>query len=554
MTPTPPLRGPGRSLLAACALAVACWAAPPCPAADGPGVSDGSAYAVATVTYVSGSSVYIDAGRDQGLFVGDVLEYVVDGRVVATFEITDVSSGKAAARPVGDAAVTDVAVGARLRYLPSLPAVEARDEDEATERAKEKRERRRTGRRPLRGRVGVRYLVTRTEVEGATTEYAQPSLDLRLRGEQLGGGPWGLDVDARSRRSIRSFADGSSESEGRTRVYRAALRFDRDAPGWHMTLGRQYNAAFSGISLFDGVSAAYETSRTSVGIFTGTQPDPVDFGYDDRIREHGVYFEVRNAPGGSGPDRPAARWSFGTGAIGSYDSGEINREYLFLQGRFASKRLNLYANQEIDYNRDWKIDEGEDTISPTSSFVSLNLAATSRLSFNAGYDNRRSVRLYRDFVSPVTEFDDTFRRGVWVGTVARVGDHVSLGVDARRSSGGDAGDANSYTGRFNVSRVTSRRLDFRLRVTSYDSPLLEGRLSSLDIGVPFGRRVHLRVGGGLRNEDLVDGAASERDNLTWYDVDLDIDVGKRWYVILSGSRTDGPETVDQLYLSVLYRF
>ena len=52
-----------------------------------------------TVTYVVGSSSYVDIGSDDGLRVGDPLELLQDSEVVATLTVTEVSNRRASCTP-----------------------------------------------------------------------------------------------------------------------------------------------------------------------------------------------------------------------------------------------------------------------------------------------------------------------------------------------------------------------------------------------------------------------------------------------------------------------
>ena len=72
-----------------------------------------------------------------------------------------------------------------------------------------------------------------------------------------------------------------------------------------------------------------------------------------------------------------------------------------------------------------------------------------------GFDSRRSIRLYRDFVSPVTEFDDRYRRGSWIGADRRA-------------------DATTLT--LGLRRLTTISLDLSTRSTRYTNAQLEGWL------------------------------------------------------------------------------
>src|SRR2546425_10523833 len=91
-------------------------------------------------------------------------------------------------------------------------------------------------------------------------------------------------------------------------------------------------------------------------------------------------------------------------------------------------------------------------ISLTSTFAVFQYHATQDLTLDAGFDNRRNVRLYRDVVNPETAFDDTYRQGAWAGMWLQLARRFRLGLDARFSSGGPAGGAHPHTPSFRADR------------------------------------------------------------------------------------------------------
>lgn len=491
----------------------------------------------AHVTYVTGQSIYLDAGSAEGLQPATRLELLRDGERVAVLSIKEVSTHRAVCAIVERFA--DPAIGDEVHFeAATLPAASAKA-DTPTPRAA-----RRKGSGGIRGRIGMRYLVIedRRSTEGG---FSQPALDLRLDGRNLAGGPWSFAVDARTRRTYRNTT--GAEDESRTRLYRmAATRRAADRP-WSVTVGRQYSPRLAALSIFDGVSAEYQARRWSAGMITGTQPDSKDFGFSSAIREHGFFFRFAGLS-------TAKRWEVISGAIGSYTEGEINREFLYLQGRYTGRRLWAYLAEEIDFNRDWrKAIEGE-SLSPTSTFVSLGYEVSRAVSLRAGFDNRRNVRLFRDRVTPVSEFDDQFRQGAWAGAWLRFLKHLRLGLDGRINGGGSAGDAESYSATFGMDGLTSRNFGVRTRVTSYNNDQVEGWLYSLDLSVLATRGTHLTFSAGHREEDNLITVPLE-NAVDWYGVAADIALGRRWYLLVEVERTDGDlEEVDQYYTTLSYRF
>jgi hypothetical protein len=502
--------------------------------------SDGEAVGTRTarVTYVVGSSVYIDAGQTEGLGEGHRIKVVRDGQAIAILTVTYLSTHRASCSV--ESSSVPIEVGDLVRFA-TTEAVESPSLDFVPSEAPRAVGRRR--RIEIRGRVGVRYLVVKER--GSSNEgFSQPALDLRLRGSAVGGSPIDLAVDVRSRRTYRA---AGINDDSRTRVYRLAMSWN-EGRGLRLTLGRQYSPTLASVNIFDGLMLDLNRNRWSAGFFSGTQPDASDFGYSSSLREHGAYFQIRQRIPGP------RRWSFTTGAVGSYRDGEINREFVYFQGLFHSRRLSAYVAQEVDYNRGWKAEAGESTLDATSSFVNLRYKVWHGLTLVGGYDNRRNPRLHRDLVTPETDFDDSFRQGVWVGAGLDIGNHVYMGASARSSSGGTSGEADAYTATLGVRGLTRWGLALRSRSTNYTNDQTQGWLHAVSFGMSPGSRVHVDFFGGIRDDEVVfDPQLDAR--LTWYGIDLEVTLAQRLFLLLSAERDDGDlEEYDQLYSSLSYLF
>lgn len=498
----------------------------------------------AHVTYLATSTVYVDAGSDQGLAEGDLLEVVRNGAVIAQLRVFVVASHKAGCRREMEGA--PIAVGDTVRYRPSTaataPAVTTGTggPSRAAAPLDVSQRLRRFG---LSGRIGARYIMVRQP--DADFSSHQPGLDLRLSGNDLGGSGGGVDVDVRAYRTYRSTGSGSSESESSNRVYRANVSWNPRTVPLHLVLGRQFSPSLATISIFDGPLAEYVGDGFSVGALAGTQPDPVNYGVNTDIREYGTYAELRNRVGAE------QRWGATLGLIGSYDKTAINREFAYLQGRYNDRIAALYVAQEIDLNRGWKRDEGESTVSPTSTFAFGRLQAEEHVSIHAGYDNRRNVRLFRDHVTPVTEFDDRYRAGYWVGTDGRLG-WARIGGEVRFARGGSGGSADAYSLTLGAVRVTPLRLDLRGRTTRYTSDRAEGWLHACSAGLPVADWIAASVNGGLRDETSRLAGGSDTQ-LGWYGLDIDVTLGRHWFFLVSMERTHGDGDNEQVYTALSYR-
>ncbi len=510
---------------------------------------DTSTVRSASVTYVSGSSIYVSAGRADGLVEGQELSVVRHDSTAATLKVVFLSSRQSSCEVVRGA--TDIAVGDQVRYTPTASSGAGQQVAAA-----------RTASRPhrlsgpgLHGRVGGRYLLSQTSPSSGG--FNQPSLDLRLDGSGLGGSPFGLAVDLRTRRTAATRSDGSSTVDGHTRVYQAALLWNAPGDRFRMSAGRQYLTAVTWVSLFDGALVEFGGSHLTFGAFGGVEPDKVNLGLSREVQDFGGYVQLHNKPGRGTP------WSFTTGAVGSYAGGKSNREFAFAQASVSSRVVSLYALQEIDYYRPWKVSLGENTISPTSTYLNGAFRPTRWISFNGGYDNRRSVRLYRDATNPAIAFDDAYRQGVW-GGLSLIGHRARVSGDVRFSDGAGAGKATSYTGSFGLDRFTPLHLSLTSRATWYQSRTSadslgatlrnNGQIYTLRLGGDPWQAIHVDLEGGLRKDNNPHNSPPS-STITWYGLDLDVSLARSWFLSLSGQREKSPGfTTTLFYSSLTWRF
>lgn len=489
----------------------------------------------ARVTYISGESVYVDAGKDQGVVDGGEFRIVREGVTVARLKVVYLSARRSSCTILDQS--TDILVGDTALYEPREAA------PEETPQASRSRGRRSS---PIRGRVGVQFLSVNNRA-AMQSDFDQPALNLRMSGHDLGGSGVGLDVDVRARQTNRTLSDGSADDDSRTRVYRMAVDWSGADVPVRITVGRQFQPAMASLSIFDGVSAAWSGGRWSAGILTGSQPDGSDFGLSTDVKEHGAYFQYRRT------GEQGRKLALTTGLIGSYEESEINREYLYLQSIYTTRKLALYLTEEVDFNRGWKKELGESSVDSSATYLNLRYRLTDGFSVRAGYDNRRNVRLYRDRETPETEFDDDYRTGVWAGTSYRFAGHYRVGADYRNSTGGTRGDSDQVTGTFGVYGLTHRSIGGGLRLTHYSSDLLAGDLVSAYGSVNLSQAVRLQVSAGIREEE--DSFDSGPQQETWYGLDLDWQLGRRWYVLGSWNRETGDlEAIDTLYTALSFRF
>jgi hypothetical protein len=512
------------------------------------------------ISFISGTEIYIAAGRQDGLVEGSEVVVIRGDSVVATLRVKFLASHKADCELMQGTA--DLVLGDKVRFHRHVAPQQIASATPIVPRA------RRLSGQGLHGRIGSRYLraTTSTEAPGqpvGSNGFNQPSLDARLYGLAIGGTPLGLALDLRARQTTTSSA-GNTTVDGHTRAYQAVLFWNAPDAKFRAAAGRQYLTYISSIGLFDGGLMEVNGRHTSFGAFAGFEPDAATLDFSSTVHDYGAYLTMHNAPGGM------TATAFTLGAVGSYEGGTQRREWGIVQANVSNRYLSLYLLQEIDYYRPWKLvgpNAESSAFSFTSQFANVSARPKPWLSINATYDKRRNVRLIRDFTNPETNFDDAYREGYGMG-FQYAGRQFYLGGDWRRSTGATVLDANSYTATFGANRVAPLSLGFSFRATWYqnqnDSSAVNpgaaqttGHLYSGHISADPVTLVHLDLNAGIRQE--ANPVYTQLQKSSWYGLDVDVAMARQWYFSFSALRQQDPanpgtSTLTQLYGGLTYRF
>ena len=529
------------------------------PAAPAPAVVPQSAAAqqaaagrprMARVTFLTTVSVYIDAGTSEGLAEGSRVDVLHGGTSVAELRVAFISSHQSSCQVVSKTAT--LAVGDSVRFTPIATPGNSDSSAALAARSVPKPQvpgaTARSGYGRLRGRIGLYYLTVQQQ-DSFGGRFSQPSGDIRLTGGGLGGTPLGLVADLRTRRLVQALPGAPNSTTDQTRVYQALLYWQTPGSPLRITTGRQYAPGITSVGLIDGGAVELSQPAWDYGVFGGMSPDPISLGFSgDSLTQLGGFIRRHNRLGS------LSHWSVTAGASGSYVSWHTNREFFYAQGNYQSRRLSLYAVQEIDYYRPWRrAGTNEKMLSPTSTFANVQYQVTDAVSVNAGVDNRRNVRLYYYVVNPAILFDDTFRRGVWAGASARFAGHFQIAFDARTNHDDTNGDANTYTLGLGANRLTPIGLSLRSRSTRYTIGPRQGWLNSITLGLePFGRS-SIQLTSGWRTES--DTSTAPALNVRWLSADVDVNLTRSLFAILSAYRERGGiQAHDLLYSGLSFRF
>lgn len=368
----------------------------------------------AVITYVSGSSAYLGAGKEQRLAVGDTVTFEKAGKPTGRGVIAAVS-GHSALVPFGAKdsipAVGD-SVTVRLWRSPE-PALSPLRSVRASIAAT-------SGSPVITGRIALQYFGMRS-ADGFSTSL--PTVMANLTMPALFGSSVSFTLHGRVSREL---ADASqftfSQTRTNVRIYDAAFRSESRGNGFGFGIGRVTPRYAGGLGPLDGVEAFVRSGRITAGLLGGLQPDYTTSGIDTYRQKAALFVNYGwNTGENSGGDVTAAYGRL-------MYRGILDRDFGYLQSNVRlGTTLFLYQSTEIDITG---LKGTERTNQPrlTNTFVNLSLTPVDWLTLDGGYDATRMVYyLESQQVRSDTIMDNTVRQGIRGGLQIRLPLRIQVG-------------------------------------------------------------------------------------------------------------------------------
>ncbi len=510
----------------------------------------------ARVSYVTGGSVYVDAGEAEGLRAGDSLGVLRGGARIAGLLANYVTFHRAVCDTAWTAAA--VQVGDSVFFSPHVIAVPpapvavappgSAPRDSARGRAAAG-----LGRPAgLHGRLGARLFAVTTDGGGRLT---QPGGDVRLEGTELGGSPLEVAADFRGQHVVSRPAGGATVTDTRGALYRLTLGVRSADDRRRVTVGRMVAPGLASLSLFDGALAESRGARWDLGAFAGVQPEPLRLRFASDVVQGGAFARWHTTTA-------TVRRTLLAGLASSTSHGRPDRDFAFLQGDYGDRTVRASLQQEVDINRGWRRERGGSALTASGTHADLTLhlrppglarGPARRITVFGGFDSRRNVWVYRDRATPETEFDDRLRQGAWAGLALDGADHLRLSGDARVSTIAGGERQTGWSAAIEGSRLGAANLGLRARIARLTGAGLVNLLASVGAGLDPSDWAHLEVTGGLRRTH--DDVAALTDEVRWEGVDLDVSLPRRTYLDASFENDHGgADPSRQVYASLSWRF
>lgn len=492
------------------------------------------------VRYINGPNVYIKGGREAGLAEGAILVLKQDPTkaegdpsnkaigpgIVARLKVVSVASTSAvcevvtSARPlaVGDVVtlpdtevekVVEKDTLGNTRKYPMVIAFTAGDPlDEEVRNA--------IPRPPLpevnmaRGRIGFDVSLIQQIGQGGGSS-KQYGVVARVDFSRLFGTHWNLTGYWRGEKQVSGAPSQPSIQDLINRTYLMSLAYINPDSHWTAGVGRLYLPWASSLETIDGAYVARNlTSKTLIGTFAGSTPNPAAWDYDPQRRIGGSFF---NAHGGS-YDRfhYSTTAGFGLALI----NWKTDRPFVFTENTFSFKRyFTLFEAMQVDRPTP-NPSEPAVGMGIGESLVSMRVQVHPRVAIEVSDTYFRDVPTYDPNLVGTGLLDKYLYQGLNGGVRATFPLHLTGYFSVGRSS--DSSDTKSSLNELvgvTMANIWKTGLQADARYSKFNSAFASGTYRTITLSRDLGERFMLNLQGGsyIYNSSLAANSNSNFINL-----------------------------------------
>ncbi len=372
------------------------------------------------INYISGKTVYVAAGKANGIHQGDTLKVYHNKRFIGMLKVEYVARHSASCSILQ--ASIPLKKGFPVGYIPHKTVVKQQKPSPAQPTPAQvaapppKRRNRASSHRTIRirGGLGVSFFQS-TATDNPGFSYRRPSLRLRMKIDRLPG-------DHRIEISLRTYQIQRTQTlaslpttENRYRLYSFMIEQNAPEHALNYQIGRINAYPISGLGYLDGALVNFRVvPAVRVGMFGGTEPNWDTFAFQSNAPKYGAYviFDHHQA---------AVQFSTTGAFITSSIQGVENRTYLYSRQTLTLNNAFYFSGSfEIDINRGWRKERTGHALSFTNLFLLAQYRLPGGHAISISYDNRRNYWTYFYRTLSDSLFDTRIRQGARLNVTLRL--------------------------------------------------------------------------------------------------------------------------------------
>lgn len=486
------------------------------------------------ISYISKENIYVDKGKKSGLSIGDTINVLRDGEIIANLKVLYVAEHSASCAVSNQKVKLNIGDKAEFLFRP----IKSQKSDITVvpiQRPAQNTNNETTPARPfarISGGLSLQWLHYEDQT-GNDLNFSQPTIRFDLKAKELWGKKYFFVIKMRLRRNerTRSYGTDIEAEEWRNRIYSFYFSYEDIESPINFRIGRILTPNLRGIGYLDGLQLQHNISKSfNWGVYAGLQSSWQFATTEDSLHKYGIYVSYKSG------DYQSNRFA-GTLAYNAVYHGQtVSRENFYFQSNFRSyDKLSIYQSMEVDVNTSWRREKEAKSISLTSFYLSARYKFSNTVRSGISYDNRKNFYRYATKEIPEDFYDLAFRHGLSADVSLTLPQNyytsLRFGIKKRQND-----SETTYIGRLSLRKnnLFVQYLTMNLNLNGYVNLYTKGWIPSLYLSKQISGGHYLSLNSGLNN----------------YETKLDNQKRSRYWLRLNGHF----QILGRTYLSGFYSY
>lgn len=174
----------------------------------------------------------------------------------------------------------------------------------------------------------------------------------------------------------------------------------------NISIGRKINPHISNAGAIDGIQYEYKFKSFTSGVFAGSRPDYLNYGFNANLIQYGAYI-------GHDMVVKSGNMQNSLAFIEQHNSGNIDRRFAYFQhSNSLIPSLYFFGSFEVDlFNKKWSSADStfikDNKLKFSNTYFSVRYKINKQLSLLASYSNRQNIIYYETYKNIVEQLLET---------------------------------------------------------------------------------------------------------------------------------------------------
>jgi len=207
----------------------------------------------------------------------------------------------------------------------------------------------------------------------------------------------------------------------------ANYEFNKNSTIW---IGRKINPHLSNAGAIDGLQYENKIKSFTSGVFVGTRPDYLSYGFNKKLLQSGAYLGHEFVSNSRTMQNSIA-------FIEQRNSGNVDRRFVYFQhSNSLLSKIYLFCSFEVDlFNKKLSIQDSsmvrDRKLNFTNSYFSMRYKISNKVSISASYSSRQNIIYYETYKNILEQLLETATmKGYSLQVNYRVLQYASVGANA----------------------------------------------------------------------------------------------------------------------------